>query len=126
MLEHYHKRSNVEAVFSSIKRKFGEHVRAKKSLAQENEVLCKALCYNICVLIREMMESGIKVDFQETERSLCAIWTGKYFMCKAIHIYLNIYTLCFFRIYLNIDKKHAFNSGTNLESVNVFSCSKNA
>jgi len=71
---HYHKRSNVESVFSMMKRKFGPNVRGKSSLAQENEVLCKALCHNICVLIQEMFELGIKVDFSEV--------VPQEFMCK--------------------------------------------
>ena len=49
-----------------MKRKFGVYVRGKTPLAQENEVLCKALCHNLCVLIQEMFELGIKVDFSET------------------------------------------------------------
>jgi len=73
-MEHYHKRSNAESVFSMMKRKFGAFVRARNSLAQENEVLCKALCHNICVLIQEMFELGIKVDFNEIVRDE--------FMCK--------------------------------------------
>jgi transposase len=71
---HYHKRSNVESVFSMMKRKFGPHIRGKSSLSQENEVLCKALCHNICVLIQEMFELGIKVDFSEIP--------AQEFMCK--------------------------------------------
>lgn len=72
---HYHKRSNVESVFSMMKRKFGPNVRGKSSLAQENEVLAKALCHNICVLIQEMFELGIKVDFSEvpTQEFMCKI-----------------------------------------------------
>ena len=66
-MRHYHKRSNAESVFSMMKRKFGSNLRARNSLAQENEVLCKALCHNICVLIQEMFELGIKVDFREKE-----------------------------------------------------------
>jgi len=73
-MQHYHKRSNAESVFSMMKRKFGSHVRTRNSIAQENEVLCKALCHNICVLIQEMFELDIKVDFQEV--------TPSEFMCK--------------------------------------------
>jgi len=73
-MQHYHKRSNVESVFSMMKRKFGTHVRSKSSLSQENEVLCKVLCHNICVLIQEMFELGIKVDLSEV--------TTQEFMCK--------------------------------------------
>jgi hypothetical protein len=57
-----------------MKRKFGSYVRGKNSISQENEVLCKALCHNICVLIQEMFELGIKVDFQEV--------TSPELMCK--------------------------------------------
>jgi transposase len=64
-MEHYHKRNNVETVFSMVKRKFGSHVRAKDSIAQENEVLCKSLCHNIVVLVHEIFELGIKIVFSE-------------------------------------------------------------
>ena len=64
-MKHYHKGSNAESVFSMMKRKFGIYVRGRCSTSQENEVLCKALCHNICVLIQEMFELGIKVHFQE-------------------------------------------------------------
>jgi transposase len=73
-MRHYHKRNNAESVFSMMKRKFGSNVRGKSSLVQENEILCKALCHNICVLIQEMFELGIKVDFSEV--------TIQEFMCK--------------------------------------------
>jgi transposase len=59
-LQHYHKRSNVETVFSMIKAKFGAAVRSKNPAAQVNEVLCKVLCHNICVLIQSMYELGIE------------------------------------------------------------------
>ena len=63
-MEHYHLRSNAESVFSMMKRKQGTHLRSKNDTAQVNELLCKALVHNICVLIQEMSESGIKVDFE--------------------------------------------------------------
>lgn len=62
-MEHYHKRSNVETTFSMIKRKFGERLRSKTYAAQANEVLCKILCHNICVVIQSMYELGVDVDF---------------------------------------------------------------
>lgn len=62
-LQHYHKRSNVESAFSMIKSKFGGSVRAKTPTAQVNEVLCKILCHNICVLIQSMYELGIEPIF---------------------------------------------------------------
>jgi transposase len=62
-MEHYHKRSNVETTFSMIKRKFGERLRSKTETAQVNEVLCKVLCHNLCVLVQSMYELGVEVDF---------------------------------------------------------------
>jgi transposase len=64
-LEHYHKRSNVESTFSMIKAKFGGSVRAKTPVAQVNEVLCKVVCHNICVLIQSIHELGIEPVFGE-------------------------------------------------------------
>ena len=63
-LAHYHKRSNVESTFSMIKAKFRDHVRSKTPVAMVNEVLCKLICHNICVLIQEAHELGIEVKFQ--------------------------------------------------------------
>jgi transposase len=62
-MESYHKRSNVEATFSMIKRKFGERLRTRTTTAQINELLCKILCHNICVVIQSMYELGIVADF---------------------------------------------------------------
>jgi len=62
-MEHYHKRSNAETVFHMIKRKFGAHLNSKSEMGQINEVFCKALSHNICVLIQEMFEIGINPEF---------------------------------------------------------------
>ena len=58
-LEHYHKRSNVESAFSSMKRKFGDFVRSKTDTAQINEVLLKVLAHNIVCLVHSIHELGI-------------------------------------------------------------------
>jgi transposase len=55
----YHPRSNVEAVFSAIKRKLGEALLSKNQLARFNELLAKLLAYNIGVLVHEIYEHGI-------------------------------------------------------------------
>jgi len=62
-LAHYHKRSNVESVFSMMKAKFGDSVRSKSDTAMVNEVLCKIICHNICCLIQESHELGIDTAF---------------------------------------------------------------
>jgi transposase len=62
-LPHYHKRSNVESTFSMIKRKFGGAVRSKTVTVQINEVLCKVICHNLCVLVQSIFELGIEPVF---------------------------------------------------------------
>lgn len=62
-LEHYHKRSNSETVFSMIKAKFGDTLRCKTDTALINEILAKAICHNICVIITSIYELGLKPKF---------------------------------------------------------------
>ena len=64
-LASYHKRSNVESTFSMIKAKFRDHVRSKTPVAMVNEVLCKIICHNICVLVQEAQELGIIIEFEK-------------------------------------------------------------
>lgn len=65
----YHKRSNVESTFSSIKRKFGETLKSKNRIAQENELLAKVIAYNITILIHEMHENGIDPKFLDQNQA---------------------------------------------------------
>jgi hypothetical protein len=68
-LRHYHRRSNVETTFHMIKAKFGSRIRSKTPVAQTNEVLCKILCHNLCVLVQSAYELGIEATFwQETAK----------------------------------------------------------
>jgi transposase len=62
-MEHYHKRSNIEATNAAIKRKFGETLKSKNPTAQVNELLAKIVAYNLTVVIHEMYENGINPDF---------------------------------------------------------------
>ena len=62
-LAHYHKRSNVESTFSMVKAKFRDHVRSKTDVAMKNEVLCKLLCHNLCVVHQSHIELGIEPVF---------------------------------------------------------------
>jgi hypothetical protein len=63
-MRRYHRRSNVETVFSMIKAKFGERLRSKTRIAQENELLCKILAHNLCCLIQSFYELGIDLTFE--------------------------------------------------------------
>jgi transposase len=62
-MEHYHKRSNIEATNAAIKRKFGETLKSKNPTAQVNELLAKIIAYNLTVVIHEIYENGINPDF---------------------------------------------------------------
>jgi len=63
-LQHYHQRSLVESTFSMMKAKFGDALRSKTDTALVNELLCKVLCHNICVLIQSMYELGVPICFE--------------------------------------------------------------
>ncbi len=67
-MKRYHKRSNVESVFSMMKRKFGPSLRSKTEVAMVNEAYCKILCHNICCLIHSNYELGLDIT-QFAERS---------------------------------------------------------
>ncbi len=46
-----------------IKAKFGAFVRSKTPVAQRNEVLCKVLAHNLCVLVQAFFELGVEPRF---------------------------------------------------------------
>jgi transposase len=62
-LKYYNLRVQVETTFSALKRKFNPYVKSKKPKAQENEILCKVICYNISVIIHLFFATGLKLDF---------------------------------------------------------------
>ena len=60
------KRSNVETTFSMLKTRFNNKVMTKRLTSNINEIKIKCLCHNICVLIQEMFENKIEIDFDKT------------------------------------------------------------
>ena len=58
-LDLYHQRSNVETGVGMVKNNHREVLLSKSDVGQENEVLCKFLCQNLCVLIKAMYVLGI-------------------------------------------------------------------
>ena len=70
--EHYHKRSNVESCFAMIKKKFGDSCRLRSDRSQNNEIRCKVLSHNLVVLIHEIFELKIEVDFTSQAKKLPA------------------------------------------------------
>ena len=67
-LQHYHRRSVVESVFSAVKRKTGDAVRSKTPTAMKNEALAKLVCHNLFCVILSQMELGIDAEFWKDER----------------------------------------------------------
>ena len=47
------------AASAGVKRKFGDAVRSTSPEGQTNEVLCKVLAHNLCVLMQAAEEFGI-------------------------------------------------------------------
>lgn len=62
-MEMYHKRSNVESLYSMIKRNLGNNLRTKSDISQTNEILMKCFIHNLTVLVQESFELGIEIDF---------------------------------------------------------------
>jgi len=59
----YHQRSNVEATFSALKRKFGAAVRSRLPAAQLNEALLMCLCFNLSRLVHVIHVLGVEPQF---------------------------------------------------------------
>ena len=64
-MKHYHQRSNIESTYSMIKRNFGHKLRMRNRTGQVNEILMKCLCHNLTVLVQEMFELGLEIDFNK-------------------------------------------------------------
>jgi transposase len=61
--EHYHRRSNVESTFSSLKRKFGDFTRSKLEISQRNDILSKIVCFNTVTLAEAILENNLETGF---------------------------------------------------------------
>lgn len=67
-MQHYAKRSNVEAVYSSFKRAIRDTLAGKRPLAQENEALCVAIVHNLRILVRAMYQHDVMPEFHIIKR----------------------------------------------------------
>jgi transposase len=52
----YHQRSNIEAVFSSLKRRLGGFVTSIKRQIQQIEIALKIIVYNLMILVKKRVE----------------------------------------------------------------------
>ena len=50
-----------------FKTKFECDIKNRKQVAQFNEMLIKVLCHNVCVIIQEVSELGIRGEFKLEE-----------------------------------------------------------
>jgi transposase len=75
-MQSYHTRSNIETCFHMLKQRFGDHLLTKNFVANQNEILTKMLCHNICVLIQESYERGIQIDFANCAKTASAVPKG--------------------------------------------------
>ena len=55
-MKKYHQRSNIEAVFSSLKRRLGGFVTSIKRNIQQIEIALKIIVYNLMILVRKIVE----------------------------------------------------------------------
>jgi transposase len=55
-MKKYHQRSNIEAVFSALKRRLGGFVTSIKRRIQHTEVALKIIVYNLMILVRKRVE----------------------------------------------------------------------
>jgi hypothetical protein len=55
-LKKYHQRSNIEAVFSSLKRRLGGFVTSIKRKIQQIEIALKIIVYNLMILAKKRVE----------------------------------------------------------------------
>jgi hypothetical protein len=55
--------SSVIGIILSVKRKFGDSIRSRSKVASRNEVYCKLLAHNICVVHASHVLLGIEPIF---------------------------------------------------------------
>ena len=55
-MKKYHQRSNIEPIFSSLKRRLGGFVTSIKRQIQHTEIALKIIVYNLMILVRKIVE----------------------------------------------------------------------
>jgi hypothetical protein len=67
-LKRYHQRSKVETVFSVLKRKFGEAIKARKYRLQIKEIKIKVILYNISRIILTLSFLNFIEEFYRAQK----------------------------------------------------------
>ena len=77
--EKYHQRNKVETVFSVLKRKFGEALKARKYRLQIKEIKIKVILYNLSRMISTLSLLILIEEFYRAHNSFFfIIVNGKY------------------------------------------------
>jgi hypothetical protein len=66
----YHQRNKVETVFSVLKRKFGEALKARKYRLQVKEIKMKAILYNLSRVISAFILLILIEEFYKAKKFL--------------------------------------------------------
>jgi len=69
-MKKYHLRSNAESGMMMIKSRFGDLTLMRNETGAKNDVLCKILCHNLCVLCQEIFLLGIEFDFAQLSKEV--------------------------------------------------------
>lgn len=67
-LYHYHNRSQVEAVFSMLKRRIADGIRSKTYIAQTNELYCLCIAHNLLLCTRFAAIMSLKLNFKRKKK----------------------------------------------------------
>ncbi len=69
-MKKYHLRSNAESGMHMIKSRFGDLTQMRDGAGAINDVLCKILCHNLCVLCQEIFLLGIDFNFAQLKKEV--------------------------------------------------------
>jgi transposase len=68
--DQYHQRNKVETVFSVLKRKFGESLKARKYRLQVKEIKVKVILYNLSRAMKSFSVLGVIEEFYRADFSI--------------------------------------------------------
>jgi transposase len=70
--DQYHQRNKVETVFSVLKRRFGESLKARKYRLQVKEIKIKVILYNLSRMMKSFCILIIAEDFYRAQKISCS------------------------------------------------------
>lgn len=72
-MKKYHLRSNAESGMFMIKSRFGDLTSMRNETGCKNDVLCKILCHNLCVLVQELFNLNVEIDFAQFQKNIAQL-----------------------------------------------------